>query len=143
MLESKSITVQAPPTGLSITDDRGAIEQILLNLVGNAAKYTDQGGTVAIEAQRRHDGIAIVIRDTGRGMSEADLAQAFELFTRGGETLGDAEGSGLGLSIVKRLVNLHGGSVSLESQLGVGTTVTVFLPDPAGPAQPGAPEPAA
>ena len=67
--------------------------------------------------------------DTGRGMSEADMAKAFDLFTRGGSALGVAgsEGSGLGLSIVKRLVDLHGGSVRLESELGVGTTVTVVV----------------
>ncbi|MEQ8586068.1 MAG: ATP-binding protein [Thalassobaculaceae bacterium] len=131
MLESKSITVHAPSTGLSLTGDQGALEQILLNLVGNAAKYTDVGGTIAIEAQRIHQGTSIVIRDTGRGMSDEDVARAFELFTRGGETLGmaGAEGSGLGLSIVKRLVNLHGGTVRLESRLGTGTTVSVFLPD--------------
>lgn len=133
-LEAKKIAVEAPPTGLSFVGDRGAIEQILLNLVGNAAKYTDPGGTVAIEAQSLQQGLSIVIRDTGRGMSDEDLDKAFELFTRGGGTLGPAssEGSGLGLSIVKRLVTLHGGSISLESQVGVGTTVTVLLPNAVG-----------
>lgn len=137
--ESKALTVKAPPTGLSVTVDQGALGQILMNLVGNAAKYTDAGGAITVAGDSCELGTVIIVSDTGRGMSEADIAKAFDLFTRGGSILGvaGAEGSGLGLSIVKRLVDLHGGSVRLESELGVGTTVTVLLPhspEPAGEA---------
>lgn len=137
--ESKALTVKAPPTGLSVTVDQGALGQILMNLVGNAAKYTDAGGAITVAGDSCELGTVIIVSDTGRGMSEADMARAFDLFTRGGSILGvaGAEGSGLGLSIVKRLVDLHGGSVRLESELGVGTTVTVLLPhspEPAGEA---------
>lgn len=137
-LEAKSFTVSAPPSGLTVWADPNALEQILLNLVGNAAKYTAPGGEIAIEAARTPGGVAVAIRDTGRGMSEPDVASAFELFTRGestGATM--AEGAGLGLSIVKRLIDLHDGTVEIKSVRDVGTTVTFVLPDrPADPAPP-------
>lgn len=129
-LEAKALTVKAPPTGLTVTVDHSALEQILLNLVGNAAKYTEPGGTITIEGERTPDGVTVAIGDTGLGMSETDVASAFELFTRGTSGFGTyAEGTGLGLSIVKRLIDLHGGTVEIDSALGKGTTVTVVLPD--------------
>jgi two-component system sensor histidine kinase ChiS len=74
--------------------------------------------------------VSIAVADTGRGMSPADVEAAFDLFSRGGSALGAAaEGAGIGLSIVKRLVELHGGSVGIQSGLGVGTTVTFTLPN--------------
>lgn len=129
-LERKAFRVTAPASGLSVWADPNALEQILLNLVGNAAKYTAPGGEISIEATRAPGGVAIAIRDTGRGMSEADVASAFELFTRGEATeASTADGAGIGLSIVKRLIDLHDGTVEIKSARNVGTVVTFVLPD--------------
>ena len=129
-LEEKALSVTAPISRLTVWADPNALEQILLNLVGNAAKYTPAGGAISIEASRRPDMVALTVRDTGRGMSPEEVDSAFELFTRGATGVaGASEGAGLGLSIVKRLIDLHGGAVEIESTLGQGTRVTFVLPD--------------
>ncbi len=129
-IDAKALKVSAPTAGLNVWADPSALEQVLLNLVGNAAKYTPKDGTISIVTDRVPGGVSITIRDTGRGMSPADLETAFELFSRGTAGAGTAtEGAGIGLSIVRRLVDLHQGTVEIESAPGVGTTVTVVLPD--------------
>ncbi|WP_051244781.1 sensor histidine kinase [Thalassobaculum salexigens] len=129
-LEAKALKITAPSSGLSVWADPNALEQILLNLVGNAVKYTQAGGAIAIGASRTPSGIAVAISDTGRGMSQADVASAFELFSRGGAGPGTTtEGAGIGLSIVKRLIDLHEGTVRIDSAPNLGTTVTFVLPE--------------
>lgn len=128
-LEAMAFTVVAPPTALRLKADRGAVEQVLINLVSNAIKYSDVGGRISVTARQVGGMVEVAVIDTGRGMSEEDVESAFELFTRGGEGAGLAtEGTGIGLSIVKRLVELHGGTARIASTLGDGTTVTVTLP---------------
>ncbi len=110
--------------------DSRAVRQILLNLLSNAVKFTPAEGSVTIGIARNGgDGIHISIVDTGIGMTEAEAAKAFELY---GQVESDLtkknKGTGLGLPLVKSLAELHGGSLSLVSQKGKGTTVTVFLP---------------
>ena len=129
-LDAKGFTVTAPRTGLVVRGDQGALDQVLLNLIGNAAKYTPPGGRIEVEAQKHPGGVAVSVRDNGIGMSKEDADSAFELFTRGhssADTL--AEGAGIGLSIVKRLIDLHGGTIEIASELGTGTTVTFVLPE--------------
>lgn len=141
-IDAKALKVSAPTAGLSVWADPSALEQVLLNLVGNAAKYTPKDGTISVVTDRVPGGVSITIRDTGRGMSPADLETAFELFSRGTAGAGTAtEGAGIGLSIVRRLVDLHQGTVEIESAPGVGTTVTVVLPDRDAMADALAPEP--
>jgi len=110
--------------------DRTKMTRILLNLLGNALKFTPRGGKVALAGIRRHDGgLDISIRDTGIGMSADQLAIAVsafgqvDIYVRGRD-----QGSGLGLPIVRSLVELHGGSLHIDSTPGQGTTVTVSLP---------------
>jgi two-component system cell cycle sensor histidine kinase PleC len=129
-----SYTVGGP---LKATADNRAVKQILLNLLSNAVKFTSAGGHVSLNAATATDGtIAITVTDTGIGIAAEDLERIFEPFQRADESLARAhEGTGLGLAITKGLVEMSGGRIALESQLGSGTTATVWLP-PAGEGSP-------
>ncbi len=109
--------------------DRRACKQILLNLLSNAAKFTEAGGTVTIGARQERGGIVIEVADTGIGIAAADLPRLGTPFVQADADINRRhEGTGLGLSVVKGLVHLHGGSLQIESQPGRGTTVSVTLP---------------
>ncbi len=108
------------------TGDELRLKQALFNLLSNAVKFTPEGGRVTLSARRREDGVELSVADTGVGIAEADQDRIFESFERGGG--GRQSGAGLGLSLVKRLIELHGGRVILESQAGEGTCVTCFIP---------------
>ncbi|WP_181704317.1 sensor histidine kinase [Chthonobacter albigriseus] len=109
--------------------DRRACRQILLNLLSNAIKFSNSGGEVVYGAQREGRRMALFVRDCGIGISAEDLPRLGNPFVQA-ESGYDRkhEGTGLGLSVVKGLAALHGGSMSIESELGKGTTVTVYLP---------------
>jgi two-component system cell cycle sensor histidine kinase PleC len=110
--------------------DERSIKQILLNLLSNAVKFTPENGTVKVFARREKDGGMVVgVSDTGIGIAAEDQAKVFDSFGQGKHDVAIADkGTGLGLTIVKGLAESHGGSVRLESQEGVGTTVTLRLP---------------
>ena len=116
--------------------DPDRVRQVVLNLVSNAARFTDSGGitvTVAPEGQN----IVIAVRDTGPGIPHEDMDRVFDPFYEGAtRSLRQGEGSGLGLSISKRFVELHGGRIWIESQVGAGTTVYAKLPISEGPVAP-------
>jgi len=109
--------------------DERKFKQIVLNLLSNAVKFTPDGGRVDVSA-RKHDGkIEVAVRDTGIGIAPGDHAAVFEEFKQvGRDYTKKAEGTGLGLTLTKRFVELHGGAISLESALGKGSTFTVTLP---------------
>jgi two-component system cell cycle sensor histidine kinase PleC len=115
---------------LVVEADERAFKQVMLNLLSNAVKFTPAGGSVRLEATTASDGtIAIVVADTGIGIAAADLDRIFEPFRRGEASVSRAhEGTGLGLAITKHLVELSHGRLALESQVGQGTKVTVWLP---------------
>jgi two-component system phosphate regulon sensor histidine kinase PhoR len=110
--------------------DRDRLAQILLNLVDNAMKYTPAGGRVVVTAARRPEGdLEVAVRDTGVGIPAADLPRITERFYRVDKARSRAlGGTGLGLAIVKHLVAAHGGDLTIESQVAVGTTVRFTLP---------------
>jgi len=113
----------------TISADRSAIRQILLNLIGNAVKFTPPGGQVSITGEVRGGKLRLIIADTGAGIAPEDLRRLGEPFFQSGPVMARrAEGSGLGLAITRQLITLHGGSLDIESELGKGTTVTVSLP---------------
>jgi cell cycle sensor histidine kinase DivJ len=112
-----------------VVADRRAVNQILINLVSNAIKFTPRGGRVSVSALCDGPKLVVAVEDTGVGIGEADLARVGEAFFQArGAYDRRHDGTGLGLSIVKGLVRLHGGEVDISSRLGAGTRVTVRLP---------------
>jgi two-component system, cell cycle sensor histidine kinase DivJ len=118
------------PKGLGeITADSRALRQVVINLVGNAIKFTDAGGAVIIDATRHGKEISIAVSDTGIGIAPEKMALIGRPFTQVQNDLNrNHEGSGLGLSLVKGLIALHGGTFRIDSRPGEGTVVTVSLP---------------
>jgi len=108
--------------------DERRLTQVLLNLVGNAIKFTDTG-EVVIKAAAINESFILSVRDTGPGISEADQAKLFQEFQQADNSITKAKGgTGLGLAISKRIVELHGGRIWLESQPGQGSTFSLTLP---------------
>ncbi len=124
------LAVKCPPhLPLALVDPR-QIKQILLNLLSNAVKFTDEGGSVDLSVSQGDDGgLVFVVKDTGIGIASKDISVALSTFGQADGSLARRyEGAGLGLPLSKRLIELHGGGLDLQSELGVGTTVTVWLP---------------
>ena len=108
-------------------DDR-RLTQVLLNLVGNAIKFTD-AGEIAVKAAASNGAYTISVRDTGPGIAEADQAKIFDEFQQADSTQTKAKGgTGLGLSIAKRIIEMHGGTLWVESSLGAGSTFSFTVP---------------
>jgi signal transduction histidine kinase len=109
--------------------DIGMIERVLENLIENALRHTSQGGAVRIEVQAADDRVGVRVADTGRGIPQEELGGVFERYYRvdRGE-FADAGHAGLGLAISRRIVELHGGTIRVESVLGAGTTFSFDLP---------------
>ena len=109
--------------------DARAVTQITLNLVSNAIKFTPEGGAVHLSLRAAGDEVSLEVRDTGAGMSEAEVARLGERFTQFNAARdGDARGSGLGLNLVRALVSLHQGRLTVERVKGEGTVFQVYLP---------------
>ncbi|MES0027733.1 PAS domain-containing sensor histidine kinase [Mesorhizobium sp. M0040] len=129
--EAKAIDLQAQiaPDAGEINADRRAVQQILINLVSNAIKFTPEGGNVVIGAKRIGSRLHFWVRDTGIGIAEEDFVNLGKPFMQiQNDYTRRFEGTGLGLSLVKGLVALHEGTMSIESMPGEGTTVTISLP---------------
>ena len=121
------ITVNAPEDLPTLTADATRLRQIVLNLGTNALKHT-QSGQVSLRAEHVDGSIRITVRDTGVGIAQDDLPRLFEEYTQVGTKSTERPGSGLGLSIVQKLTKLHGGTVDVESTLGLGSAFHVILP---------------
>ncbi len=112
-----------------INCDPEKIERIMLNLISNAIKFSNNGGKIFVNICSRGDVVEIAVRDTGIGIDKSNLESIFDRFQQVDKTLSrNAEGSGIGLSLVKSIVELHGGKVSVESEVGKGSIFKVELP---------------
>ncbi len=116
----------------NIIADERRLKQVVLNLLTNAIKFTEPGGRIRVEAVANPGGgCTFTVRDTGIGMAPELVEEALEVFKRGDEPLiRKAEGAGLGLPLANAIVEAHGGALTIESELGVGTAVTVTLSAP-------------
>ncbi len=124
-----SFETKIPPS-LMVHADRRRLEQILVNLIDNGLKFNRPGGLIKFEAQRGPNGVTLRVTDTGIGIPSDAAQDVFHRFFRvDASRAGETPGTGLGLSIVKHLMRLHGGSVDLDSELGKGSTFTLYFPD--------------
>ncbi|NJN92986.1 MAG: GAF domain-containing protein [Anaerolineales bacterium] len=130
LLNNKPIqfTIDAEADLPPLQADRVRVNQILTNLISNAVKFTD-AGRISLRAFRENGWVCFAVEDTGIGISQADMQTIFEKFRQAdGSLTRRAEGTGLGLTITRHLVELHGGNIEVNSQLGQGSTFTIRLP---------------
>ncbi|MFQ5793266.1 MAG: sensor histidine kinase, partial [Acidobacteriota bacterium] len=128
------LEVSLPASEVEADVDAMRLEQVLNNLVENAIKFTPEEGRVLVEIAERAQEIEVGVRDTGRGISEGDRDKVFDRFQQLGREKGaGAKGTGLGLTIAKELVEMHGGRIWLESEEGRGSRFAFTLPKGAVP----------
>jgi len=114
--------------------DERKIKQILLNLLSNAVKFTREGGSINLSARQSNGAVEISVSDTGIGISREDQSTVFEEFRQvGGDYAHKKEGTGLGLTLAKKFVELHGGKIWVESEVGKGSTFSFTLPEKSSP----------
>ncbi len=123
-----SLRQSLPARGLEVDADRRALKQMILNLLANALKFTPRGGSTVLSVAAADGQLEIVVADTGVGIAPEDVTRLGDPFEQAGAAGQRAQGTGLGLALVRALAGLHGGTVTLESRLGEGTAVTVRLP---------------
>jgi two-component system, NtrC family, sensor kinase len=123
-----ALGLELDPTLDLIYADERKVKQVVFNLLSNAVKFTPDGGQIDLSARRNDGNVLIAVHDSGVGISPEDQERLFEEFRQVGEGSRQAEGTGLGLALSKKFVELHGGRISVESEIGVGSTFTVKLP---------------
>jgi CheY-like chemotaxis protein/anti-sigma regulatory factor (Ser/Thr protein kinase) len=128
LAENKKITIRQGETNLTVTADETRFKQILMNLVGNAIKFTPANGFIQLDAHAHDDFVRIDVRDSGPGISPGEDQRIFEAFYRANQWGNTVEGSGLGLAITRRLVELQGGQISVESRPNEGCVFSFTLP---------------
>lgn len=126
-IEEQGIELYYRTTPVQFYGDESLLETVWDNLFTNALKYNKPNGSIQIELEEDDDQVTVAFRDTGIGMKQEELPHVFERFYRA-DTSRSKEGSGLGLSIVKQIVELHGGRIRVMSELGVGTHIIIALP---------------
>lgn len=132
----------APPGPCPLDVDRDKLERVIANLVSNALKFSAPGSTVRLTLQDRGDVVSVGIQDEGPGIAAEEQERIFARFARGSDGGGRrTRGAGIGLSVVREFVELHGGSVHVESELGKGSTFIVRLPRPEGVVPTAVPQP--
>lgn len=129
------LEVRTTPDVVPVRCDQFRIEQVITNLLSNAIKYSPAGSVVEVVLDARADDLELSVTDHGVGISEADRLRLFEPFRRVGRSKETVPGVGLGLFVAKRVVELHGGRIEVESAFGSGSTFRVFLPKERGAVQ--------
>ena len=123
------LTVALPSQPIWLNADAARLEQIVVNLLSNAAKYTEHGGHIWLSVEQRGDICVLRVRDSGIGIAPAFLPHVFDLFTQGERSLARSQGGlGIGLALVKRLAEMHNGSVEAQSTFGQGSEFVLTLP---------------
>jgi signal transduction histidine kinase len=128
--DAEGVSLVAPASTadpVMVRGDRTRLEQVAANLIDNAVKYTESGGRVEIDLSREADTALLAVRDTGIGIPANELPRIWDRLFRGDRSRTE-RGLGLGLSVVKAIVQAHAGTVSVESDVGRGSTFTVRLP---------------
>lgn len=129
LCEKKQVKIEISGEGLAKIEKEHAIE-LIKNLVENGVRYNDDGGYVKVDVARQNGGVSLVVTDNGIGIEPEHLGRVFERFYRVNKSRSrETGGTGLGLAIVKHICALYGADIKLESKLGVGTKVSVFIPD--------------
>jgi PAS domain S-box-containing protein len=126
---NREITVKVPEEGLQAWTDPDALQVVLENLISNAVKFTEEGGTVWVQAREEENRSVVEIEDNGIGMDPGRVSEHLEAFQQGSTGLNRThEGSGLGLTVAKRLLDQIGGSLTIDTEPGEGARVTISLP---------------
>jgi len=112
----------------AVRADERKVKQVLLNLLSNALKFTPEGGSIDVRASGFDDRVEVAVRDTGVGIAPQDQEAVFEEFKQVGANAAKVEGTGLGLAISRKFIELHGGRLWLQSEVGKGSTFTFSLP---------------
>lgn len=123
--ENKTINYAEPESLCVVYGDKNRLRQVFINVIDNAIKYTDPGGSVDISVEKGTGTMSIIVSDTGIGIAEADLPKVKAKFYKANST---RRGSGIGLAVADEIISMHGGTLDIASELGKGTTVTITLP---------------
>ncbi len=123
-----SVTVEVDPALEPLTADERKVKQVLFNLLSNAVKFTPEGGAIDVRVERLDGEARVAVRDTGPGIAPEDQARIFEEFQQSKVGMHTEESTGLGLTLAKRFVELHGGRLWVDSEVGKGSTFTFALP---------------
>jgi signal transduction histidine kinase len=128
--EERDITLQlyAPEELPPVIGDAARLKQVLVNLISNAIKYNRSSGKIDITLRAEGQNVKVEIKDTGRGIPAEHIPQLFQKFFRAADSESEAKGTGLGLAICKGIVEAHGGSITVESEVGTGSTFAFTLP---------------
>jgi signal transduction histidine kinase len=130
MWSSKQLELDLSLEEATVTADPDQMTQVWTNLIANSVKFTPNGGRITITMQRQPKGVAVTVADTGIGISEQDIDRIFERFYKADQARDrSAGGSGLGLAVVRKIIDIHNGSIRVRSEVGMGTAITVTLPD--------------
>lgn len=126
LIEKKSLNIECDLDEVIVTSDKGYLDIVWSNLISNAIKFTDDGGTISVTLKPHPRGAVVEISDTGCGISSDTGARIFDKFYQG-DTSHSVEGNGLGLALVKKIIDVLGGKISVKSEQGIGTTFTVTV----------------
>ena len=123
--ENKTISYSEPEFFCMVYGDKNRLRQVFINVIDNAIKYTDEGAVITISVEKDEDMLHIIVADNGCGIAESDLPKIKAKFYKANST---RRGSGIGLAVADEIISMHGGSLDIQSELNVGTTVTITLP---------------